>query len=161
MRDDIAIIGMAGLFPGAPDLGAFWAHVVAGADATGDPPPGSWDPAVFYDPDGAANDRVYCKRGGFLGELARFDPMAHGVMPNALAGSEPDQWLALPSMAAWMLLSRSADSSGCRRWDHELLSGGSACAGMLNRCCMPSFHHMASVWRFQSQMASAVARATR
>ncbi|NJN19077.1 MAG: polyketide synthase [Oscillochloris sp.] len=95
MHDDIAIVGMAGLFPGAPDLNVYWEHIIAGFDATGDPPPDAWDPAIFYDREHPAHDRVYCKRGGFLGDLARFDPLANGVMPNALAGSEPDQWLAL------------------------------------------------------------------
>ena len=37
---------------------------------------------------------IYCKRGGYLGALASFDPLAHGIPPIAVGG-EPDQWLAL------------------------------------------------------------------
>lgn len=92
---DIAIIGMACLFPGAPDLDTYWHNIISKVDAVTDPPPESWDPAVFYDPDSDANDRVYCKRGGFISPLAYFDPMEHGIMPKTVEGGEPDQWLAL------------------------------------------------------------------
>ena len=95
VRGDIAIIGMACLFPGAPDLATYWQNIISKVDAVTDPPPEAWNDDVFYNPDSTANDRVYCKRGGFLGPLAYFDPLAHGVMPLAMQGGEPDQWLAL------------------------------------------------------------------
>ncbi len=90
----VAIVGMACLFPGAGDLDAYWRNILGGLDATSDPPPQAWDPDVYYDPDFADPDRTYCKRGGYLGSLARFDPLAHGIPPVAVGG-EPDQWLAL------------------------------------------------------------------
>jgi acyl transferase domain-containing protein/phosphopantetheinyl transferase (holo-ACP synthase) len=90
----VAIVGMACLFPGAGDLDAYWRNILGGVDATSDPPPEAWDPDVYYDPDFADPDRTYCKRGGYLGSLARFDPLAHGIPPVAVGG-EPDQWLAL------------------------------------------------------------------
>jgi acyl transferase domain-containing protein len=93
-RRGIAIIGMAGLFPGAPDVDAYWRNILAGVDATSDPPPEAWDPDVYYDPDFIDKDRTYCKRGGYLGAMARFDPLAHGIPPISVGG-EPDQWLAL------------------------------------------------------------------
>ena len=94
-RSDIAIIGMSCLFPGAPNLEAFWRNIVRKVDATSDPPPEAWDVDTFYDPESKANDRVYCKRGGFIAPIAYFDPMDNGVMPRAVEGGEPDQWLAL------------------------------------------------------------------
>jgi acyl transferase domain-containing protein len=94
MTSDVAIIGMACLFPGAPDLESFWHNVCAGVDAIGDVPPARWDPA-FYDPAATAADRFYCRRGGFVDELARFDAAGHGVMPVAARGAEPDQLLTL------------------------------------------------------------------
>jgi acyl transferase domain-containing protein/phosphopantetheinyl transferase (holo-ACP synthase) len=93
-RRGVAIVGMACLFPGAGDLDAYWRNILGGLDATSDPPPESWDPDVYYDPDFADPDRTYCKRGGYLGALAQFDPLAHGIPPVAVGG-EPDQWLAL------------------------------------------------------------------
>jgi acyl transferase domain-containing protein/phosphopantetheinyl transferase (holo-ACP synthase) len=90
----VAITGMSCLFPGAPDVDAYWRNILDKVDATSDPPPESWDPDVYYDPDFADTDATYCKRGGYLGSLATFDPLAHGVPPVSVGG-EPDQWLAL------------------------------------------------------------------
>lgn len=92
---DIAIIGMACIFPGAPDLDTYWRNIVAGVDAVTDVPPGRWDPEQFFDPVSSAGDRLYCKRGGYLGDLARFDPLEYGIMPIALDGGEPAQLLSL------------------------------------------------------------------
>ena len=92
---DIAIIGMGCMFPGAPNVTSFWNNIVSSVDAITDPPPEAWDSDIFYDPSSSENDRVYCKRGGYLGEQAYFNPLEHGVMPRALEGGEPDQWLAL------------------------------------------------------------------
>jgi acyl transferase domain-containing protein len=92
---EVAIVGMAGLFPGSPDVRSFWDNVVDGVSTISDPPAGSWDPGVFFDPTSSSADRVYCKRGGFLSDLTRFEPAAYGVIPAAIEGGEPDQWLAL------------------------------------------------------------------
>ena len=75
----VAITGMACLFPSAPDLDAYWRNIVGKVDAVTDPPPGSWDPDVYYDPEFADQDATYCKRGGYLGSLASFAPLRHGI----------------------------------------------------------------------------------
>ncbi len=93
-QEDVAIIGMACIFPGAPDLRTYWQNIIAKVDAVGDPPE-DWEAELFYDPSSTENDRVYCKRGGYLGDLARFDPLKFGIMPNSVDGGEPDQFLAL------------------------------------------------------------------
>jgi acyl transferase domain-containing protein/phosphopantetheinyl transferase len=85
---------MSCLFPGAPDLDAYWGNILRKVDSTSDPPPEAWDPDIYYDPEWRDTDRTYCKRGGYLGSLASFDPLAHGIPPVAVGG-EPDQWLAL------------------------------------------------------------------
>ena len=89
-----AIVGMGCLFPGAPDLATYWRNIVGKVDAVGEPPD-DWDADLYFDPEVTENDRIYCKRGGYLGELARFDPTEFGVMPNSVDGGEPDQFLAL------------------------------------------------------------------
>jgi len=90
----VAITGMSCLFPGSPGVDAFWRNILGKVDATSDPPPEAWDPEIYYDPDFADTDKTYCKRGGYLGSLASFDPLAHSIPPIAVGG-EPDQWLAL------------------------------------------------------------------
>src|SRR4051795_1247504 len=90
---DAAIVGMACLFPGAGDIATYWRNITGKVDAVGDPP-ADWEAERFFDPDADANDRLYCKRGGYLGSLATFDPLSYGIPPVAVGG-EPDQWLAL------------------------------------------------------------------
>jgi phosphopantetheine--protein transferase-like protein len=93
---EVAIVGMAAVFPGAPDLTSYWSNILTGVDAIADAPASRWDPC-FYDPEAAAtrhSDRLYCRRGGFVDE-ATFDPTRYGIMPAAVPGAEPDQLLAL------------------------------------------------------------------
>jgi acyl transferase domain-containing protein/phosphopantetheinyl transferase len=97
--DPVAVVGLAALFPGAPDIGTFWSNVVGGVDATTEVPAGRWDP-VFFDPDAHEAARFYCRRGGFVDDLATFDPLAFGIMPNAVDSVEPDQLLALAAADA-------------------------------------------------------------
>ena len=92
--DDVAIIGMACLFPKAPTLRDYWQNIVAGRSAISDPP-ADWDADRYYARAATGNDLTYCKRGGYLGDLARFDPLEFGIMPSSVDGGEPDQFLAL------------------------------------------------------------------
>ncbi|MGE5755360.1 MAG: beta-ketoacyl synthase N-terminal-like domain-containing protein [Planctomycetaceae bacterium] len=97
---DIAIVGLACRFPGARDAAGFWEGVVLGRDATGDVPRDRWDPAVFLDPGSDASDRVYTQRGGYLDAPIAFDAAAQGIMPNAVEGGEPEQFLVLDTARA-------------------------------------------------------------
>ena len=94
-NEDIAVIGLGCLYPGAPDIETYWQNIVGKLSAITDPPPEAWDQELYYDATSTENDRVYCKKGGYLGPLALFDPIEHGIMPRAVEGGEPDQWLAL------------------------------------------------------------------
>ncbi|MEE8169193.1 MAG: beta-ketoacyl synthase N-terminal-like domain-containing protein, partial [Phycisphaerae bacterium] len=69
----IAVVGMAGLFPGASDLRAFWRNIERRHDAAREPPDGRWaiDPRRAWSPD-VAPDRVYSMRACFV-EEARLD----------------------------------------------------------------------------------------
>lgn len=97
--EPIAIVGAGALFPGAGSAAELWRNVLEGVDAIGDVPPGRWDPAVYYDPGAYGrepeSDRFYCRRGGFVDELATVDPARFGIVPAAVRGMEPDHLLAL------------------------------------------------------------------
>jgi len=95
MSDEpVAIVGMACMYPGAPDVDAYWRNILNKVDAVSEPPDGAWDPAAYHDPTFADEDKTYCKHGGYLGTMARFDPLEHNIPPVSVGG-EPDQWLAL------------------------------------------------------------------
>jgi acyl transferase domain-containing protein/phosphopantetheinyl transferase len=93
--EDIAIVGMSGLFPKAPDVEAFWSNILNKVDATMQAEPGWLADEVFFAPGSPDVTRIYTQRGGFLGDLSRFDPRPFGTMPVSLSGGEPDQFLAL------------------------------------------------------------------
>ena len=59
---DIAIVGLGCRFPGADDLYAFWANILANRDMTREVPADRWPLGIFHDPDSDSNDRVSCRR---------------------------------------------------------------------------------------------------
>ncbi|MGW7819679.1 SDR family oxidoreductase [Streptomyces puniciscabiei] len=86
---DVAVVGMACMFPGAPDLATFWTNIVSGRDAVTEVPPERWDPAVHH-----AAGSTASKWGGFLPRIP-FDPLRYGIPPASLGSIEPVQLLSL------------------------------------------------------------------
>ncbi|TVZ77482.1 type I polyketide synthase [Streptomyces sp. BK340] len=86
---DVAVVGMACMFPEAPDLATFWANVVTGHDAVTEVPADRWDPAVHHEAGTTAS-----KWGGFLPRIP-FDPLGYGIPPASLGSIEPVQLLSL------------------------------------------------------------------
>ncbi|WP_043268177.1 type I polyketide synthase [Streptomyces sp. CT34] len=105
----IAVIGIGALLPGSPDAGEFWRTVVAGRDVITDVPARRWLVEDYYDPDPAAADKTYARRGAFLPEID-FDPLAYGIPPNTLPATDSSQLLAL-SVAEQVLIDCDALST--------------------------------------------------
>ncbi|HEX3784804.1 MAG TPA: beta-ketoacyl synthase N-terminal-like domain-containing protein [Pseudonocardiaceae bacterium] len=98
--EQIAIVGMAALMPGAATLEQYWRNLVAGVDAITEVPEARWD-SQFYNPAAAHRpDRVYCRHGGFVDDLATFEPLRYGIMPASVPDIEPDQLISLEVAAA-------------------------------------------------------------
>lgn len=114
----IAIVGMGALMPGATDTDAFWRLVVEGRDLITEVPRTYWLVEDHYDPDPAAVDKTYCRRGAFLPQV-EFDPMTYGIPPNALEGTDSTQLLAL--LVAEQVLG-DATEGGSRPLDRERAS---------------------------------------
>ncbi|MET8286445.1 SDR family NAD(P)-dependent oxidoreductase [Streptomyces sp. NPDC051639] len=92
---DIAVVGMACMFPGAPDLATFWANVLAGEDSVTEVPATRWDAGLYHSPDGSGTgERTPSRWGGFLPEIP-FEPLRYGIPPASLPAIEPVQLLAL------------------------------------------------------------------
>lgn len=90
---DVAIIGMSALFPGASDLKTYWQNIINRVSGIKDAPD-AWV-RNYFDPDSKENDRIYNKKGGFIGDIAEFNPLEFGIMPNSVDGGEPVHFLAL------------------------------------------------------------------
>ena len=90
----IAIIGMAGIFPQAKNLGEYWENILNQIDCITDVPPSRWDIEEYYDANPQIPDKTYSKRGGFLPEID-FNPMEFGLPPNILKSTDTSQILSL------------------------------------------------------------------
>ncbi|MDY6853741.1 MAG: beta-ketoacyl synthase N-terminal-like domain-containing protein [Thermodesulfobacteriota bacterium] len=88
-QEDIAIIGMACIFPQAPNITTFWQNILDSVDAISEPIP-EWEANRYLE-----SGRINSSNGGYLKDLYRFDPIEFGIMPNSLDGGEPDHFLAL------------------------------------------------------------------
>ena len=63
-------------------------------------PADRWPLEQFYDPGSSANDRLDCRRGGYLDTPIPFNAVGQGIMPLAVAGGEPEQFLVLDTARA-------------------------------------------------------------
>ena len=90
----IAIVGLGALYPKSQDLREFWSNIVEAADCIEDVPASHWRIEDHYDPDPAAPDKTYVKRGGFI-PTVDFDPIEFGLPPNQLEVTDVLQLLSL------------------------------------------------------------------
>jgi len=108
---DIAIVGMSGCYAGAGDVQTFWQNILDKVDAVG-AADAEWT-GPYLDPEASRNDRIYTNKGGFLHDLAKFDPAEHGIMPSSIDGGEPDHYLALK------LATDALSNAGYRRGGYD------------------------------------------
>src|SRR5512141_146156 len=94
---DVAIIGMAGRFPGAQSIEQFWQNLKAGVESI----------AFFSDQELSAfgidaamlNTPNYVKAGGVLEGAEWFDANFFGFTPNEAAATDPQQRIFLECAA--------------------------------------------------------------
>jgi polyketide synthase PksN len=99
---DIAIIGISGRFPEAKTLDQFWSNLEQGRHSITEVPADRWDVSQFYSADPEAPNKAYCKWGGFLSDIDKFDPWFFGISPREAAVMDPQQRLFLEE--AWKAL---------------------------------------------------------
>ncbi|SEQ05434.1 Acyl transferase domain-containing protein [Solimonas aquatica] len=92
--EPIAVVGMACLYPGSPDLESFWANILEGRDLVREVPAERWNLAQYYGGADAPADKSVSKWGGFIDDTP-FDPLQYGIPPASLAAIEPVQLLSL------------------------------------------------------------------
>ncbi|AWX58468.1 SDR family NAD(P)-dependent oxidoreductase [Brevibacillus brevis] len=92
---DIAIIGIAGRYPGAKNIEQFWEKLRDGQDCISEIPPDRWDHSVYYDPDKNKPGKVYTKWGGFVEGVDRFDPLFFHISPREAEIMDPQERLFL------------------------------------------------------------------
>ncbi|MEV7775552.1 SDR family NAD(P)-dependent oxidoreductase [Kitasatospora sp. NPDC086791] len=91
---DIAIIGLAGRYPKARDVEAFWHNLATGTDCVTEVPADRWDHGRWFDA-APAEGRTYSKWGGFLDGAYDFDPQFFGISPREAEIMDPQERLFL------------------------------------------------------------------
>ncbi|MFF8597099.1 SDR family NAD(P)-dependent oxidoreductase [Streptomyces sp. NPDC015220] len=92
---DIAIIGVAGRYPGARDPEEFWQNLRAGRDCVTEVPADRWDHGAYYDPRKGEPGRTYSKWGGFIDGVDEFDPLFFAISPREAELLDPQERLFL------------------------------------------------------------------
>ena len=124
-RDQIAIVGMACQFPGAPDIATFWRQLESGVDAVSDMrrDPGPWS-GVAGDP---AAERAGHERGGFVEGVDLFDASFFGIRTIEARMMDPRQRMLLET--SWRALEDAGIDpgplEGSRAGVYVGLNGGS------------------------------------
>ncbi|SFE77110.1 polyketide-type polyunsaturated fatty acid synthase PfaA [Chitinophaga sp. CF118] len=91
---DVAIIGMACIYPGAKNIEEYWSNILEGKDCVTEVPDERWNKSLYWDQESTDGNKTPSKWGGFIPRID-FDPVAFGIPPQSLAAIDPTQLLSL------------------------------------------------------------------
>ncbi|WP_338930997.1 SDR family NAD(P)-dependent oxidoreductase [Streptomyces netropsis] len=94
-RTDVAVVGVAGRYPGASNVREFWRNLVEGKNSVTEVPADRWDHGRYYDADQHAPGKTYAKWGGFLDGADRFDALFFNISPREAEFMDPQERLFL------------------------------------------------------------------
>lgn len=94
-NDDIAIVGVSGIFPQASNLGEFWDNMVKNKNSVTLIPEERWDWKEYYKKSPDEQDKTDIIWGGFLKEVDKFDPDFFGISPREAKHMDPQQRIML------------------------------------------------------------------
>ncbi|WP_244125342.1 beta-ketoacyl synthase N-terminal-like domain-containing protein, partial [Burkholderia gladioli] len=91
----VAVIGLAGRYPQAADLDAFWENLSTGRDCITEIPSTRWDHEAYFDARKGQPGKSYSKWGGFLDGVDEFDPFFFNISPREAQLMDPQERLFL------------------------------------------------------------------
>lgn len=109
--EPIAIVGIAGRFPGATNIHEFWKLLEDGQSPVQEIPIDRWDNKLYFDSNEALPGKIYVNHGYFLNAVDQFDPQFFHISPKEAVCLDPQHRLLLEvSWEAFMNASISTDS---------------------------------------------------
>ncbi|KAI6092709.1 putative polyketide synthase [Hypoxylon rubiginosum] len=93
--DLIAVVGMAGRFPGSDTIEGFWEDLQKGKCHIKKVPKDRFDLDVYYDPTGEKKNSTMAQHGAFIDEPGVFDHRLFNVSPREAAQMDPIQRLLM------------------------------------------------------------------
>ncbi|KAJ5609421.1 hypothetical protein N7528_009988 [Penicillium herquei] len=94
-QSKIAIIGLSGRFPEAPDTEAFWDLLYKGLDVHREVPADRWDVKAHVDLEGNTRNTSKVQYGCWIKEPGLFDPRFFNMSPREALQADPAQRMAL------------------------------------------------------------------
>ncbi|MGD9212712.1 MAG: beta-ketoacyl synthase N-terminal-like domain-containing protein, partial [Desulfobacteraceae bacterium] len=85
---DIAIIGLSGKYPMAEDVEIYWNNLKSGKDSIREIPVERWSIDAY-------EGQSYCKWGGFVDDVDKFDPLFFNISPKEAEVIDPQERLFL------------------------------------------------------------------
>ncbi|MEI7063630.1 SDR family NAD(P)-dependent oxidoreductase [Dickeya chrysanthemi] len=101
-HEAIAIVGMSGSFPMAADLETYWENLLQGKDCISEVPPARWNWRDYLQEVHGAENRDSIRWGGFIQDMAEFDPLFFGISPREAELMDPQQRLLMTH--AWKVI---------------------------------------------------------
>jgi polyketide synthase PksN len=95
INHDIAIIGLSGRYPGANDVNTFWENLSQGKNGISEIPGERWDWRQHFDSQKGRAGKSYTQWGGFLDNIASFDPLFFHLSPAEAEKMDPQERLFL------------------------------------------------------------------
>ncbi len=94
-KPKIAVVGMAGVFPGASDLSTFWSNLLQNTQSVAEVEPNRWiAPLQEMTAAGYEPDKAFSKRAALINDFV-FDPNGFSLPADLLAALDPSHHLAL------------------------------------------------------------------
>jgi amino acid adenylation domain-containing protein len=106
--EPIAVVGISGRFPGAPDLDSFWQNLISGKSSIKEVPPGRWPLENFENGDPQPGKNGSNRWGGFLDGVDEFDAAFFNIARGEAEMMDPQHRLFLQE--AWKALEDSGHS---------------------------------------------------
>lgn len=103
----VAIIGVAGRYPGANNLNEFWDNLKNGVDCISEIPTQRWNHSDYDQADFAPGTRL-SKWGGFIEGVDQFDPLFFNISPREAELMDPQERLFLQTV--WELFEEAGYS---------------------------------------------------